>query len=429
MTVLRVPLLGEWHAGLVQPLHGFASPISGSRASGPEPTVRPADVEAGASAALLEGCETLGDVEGGETPGDVAEGELPCCERSALERVGRERHYVQPWPASDRTRQLWIPRLAHLRSRLRSRWPEWRVGARMPAIWRPVRSPACGYGMRVASGLEFEAQAARFDQVLQWDAQALKLLQRLESGRAPAFLDLFCGDGGVSEGGRRVGATPVGVDLSDHPGYRARFGDEWFALGDALDVELLRGLVRRLRPFAIWASPECQGYSTQTFGGAPSEVGRLIAVVRDVLTEIGLPFIIENVRGASGDMSAEALVLWGQDFGLRTSRPRLLEGGGGLRLRPSEHLAATGALLRSRCCLGRHARYPRLDVYGLPMAHACCDGSCFSVVSGAPKNSTHAQNAAAMGVDVGHMPYASLAKSIPPAYAAFAVGQGRRAMC
>ena len=49
----------------------------------------------------------------------------------------------------------------------------------------------------------------------------------------------------------------------------------------------------------------------------------------------------------------------GQDFGLRTFRPRLLEGGGGLVLRHCDHLQGSGQLLRARCCMAA-----RTTLYG-----------------------------------------------------------------
>ena len=81
-------------------------------------------------------------------------------------------------------------------------------------------------------------------------------------------LDGFCGAGGASEGIRRMGCVPFGRDLADQPEYRARFGDEWFEEGDALDRERLRAIDRRLRPLGYVGSPPCEGSTTTTFAGA-----------------------------------------------------------------------------------------------------------------------------------------------------------------
>ena len=79
------------------------------------------------------------------------------------------------------------------------------------------------------------------------------------------------------------------------------------------------------------------------FGGAASKAEQLISAVRDMLEETGLPFLIENVMGASTHMRTSAsIVLRGQDFGLATERPRIIESGGGLELRQSQCLADGG---------------------------------------------------------------------------------------
>ena len=94
--------------------------------------------------------------------------------------------------------------------------------------------------------------------------------------------------------------------------------------------------MRSLKPIGIWASPPCEASSTATFGGGHhSEAPRLISQTRDMLVELGLPFIIENVRGATKELSKDSLTLKGQDFGLETERPRLFEAGIGLELKPS----------------------------------------------------------------------------------------------
>ena len=48
----------------------------------------------------------------------------------------------------------------------------------------------------------------------------------------------------------------------------------------------------------------------------------MIAVVRDVLLSLGVPYVIENVLGARSELR-EPVELWGQLFGLTTDRARL----------------------------------------------------------------------------------------------------------
>ena len=214
-----------------------------------------------------------------------------------------------------------------------------------------------------------------------------------------------------------------GVDLDDQPSFVARFGKQSFRLGSALDRELLRGLVRRLKPIAIWASPPCEASSTATFGGGhASDAPRLISQTRDMLEELGLPYIIENVRGASNELSPDSLNLRGQEFGLETERPRLFEAGNGLALSPCRFLARGGAELRTRSCLGGRARYTKLDHFGRRFAVPCCQGNLFPVMGSYPSRSSPEENARAMGIDEGHMPFERLAKAIPPAYSAYLMG-------
>ena len=313
--------------------------------------------------------------------------------------------------------------IAHVFTRLRHRWCAGLGRIRWPCVWRPVVISRCCNGLNLAPRCEFEEQARLAETVFDWDREHVRLLRRLDSGSQPLILDLFCAAGGVSEGFRRMHCTSVGVDASDQPGFVARFGERCFELGSALDRDRLRRLVRELRPIAIWASPPCEGSSTLTFGGEPSTAERLIAQTRDALVELGLPFVIENVLGASSELLSHAIVVRGQEYGLETERPRLLEAGGGLVLSHCAFLAEGGARLRARCCLGARARYDRLDRFGMRFRAPCCGGNIFAVMGDAPRRSTLEENARAMGLDVGHMPFGRMAKAIPPAYACAVVGQ------
>ena len=93
-----------------------------------------------------------------------------------------------------------------------------------------------------------------------------------------------------------------------------------------------------------------------------------------------------------------------------------------MKIPPSALLREGGDSLRARCCLGERARYAKLDTFGRRMAVPCCQGNIFPVMGRCPSKSTVAENARAMGLDEGHMPFARMAKAIPPAYASFLFG-------
>ena len=97
-------------------------------------------------------------------------------------------------------------------------------------IFRPVTRTRCTDG--IASEDDFAAQRRRARRVLMWYRQYAELLRKL-MGRQPELVDLFCGEGGVSEGIRRAGLAATGVDMRDMPRYRQRFGTERFILADA----------------------------------------------------------------------------------------------------------------------------------------------------------------------------------------------------
>ena len=297
-------------------------------------------------------------------------------------------------------------------------------GRPLPIFFRPTVHPRCGGGCHLAGESAFREQAARVELRLDWLREHVQLLQRLQSGRAPCVGDLFCCDGGQSEGVRRMGGVPCfGVDCVPRERYAIRFGRDVFVLGDALDRELLRSLIRRHRPVLVVASPPCQGSSTATFGNVPSTAPHLISQVRDLLVEMGVLFVIENVRGAASELRRPYLTLRGAQFGLRTDRPRLFEPGGGLTLEHDAELERTGADLRLHCCLGSRARYPRLDPFGRACRWTCCQGNIFSVVGSSPVGGTLEEHASAMGFDAGHTDYGGLAEAIPPVYTSFIFGQ------
>ena len=294
---------------------------------------------------------------------------------------------------------------------------------KLPMIYRPAPHPRCRYGLELATPEEFASQARRAKRCVEWYSSWIHLLHRLHQGRQPLVLDLFCCAGGSSEGARRIHADAVGVDIDLQPEYVARFGEQRFVLSDALDRARLVDLIKRFRPMGILSSPPCEGSSTATFAGSPSSQERLIPATRDVLDSLGLMYLIENVVGARSEMSKDSTEVYGQMFGLPVHRPRLFECGGGMSIHLDSVLREGGAALSRRSCLGARSRYGRLDPFGRPVAGPCCSGCIYAVHGSRPFGGTHAQMAAAMGIDAEHMPYARLVKALPPAYLSLLVGQ------
>ena len=115
-----------------------------------------------------------------------------------------------------------------------------------------------------------------------------------------------------------AGFDVVGVDIVPQPRYPFPFqqGDAIEFLIEALDSN-------SLEVEAIHASPPCQRYSTMTKRwGREEEHPDLVLLVRDLLVEAGLPYIIENVPGAP---LIEPTLLCGSMFNLKVRRHRMFE--------------------------------------------------------------------------------------------------------
>ena len=116
-------------------------------------------------------------------------------------------------------------------------------------------------------------------------------------------------------GYHRAGFEVVGVDIKPQPNYTFA-STECDALG-LLDM-MLRGDCPL--PDVIHASPPCQAYSPHLRHRArPSE--RLIEPTRVLLKATGLPYVIENVKGAP----LTGLMLCGSTFELPIWRHRYFE--------------------------------------------------------------------------------------------------------
>ena len=130
-------------------------------------------------------------------------------------------------------------------------------------------------------------------------------------------LDLFCGAGGAGMGLHRAGFDVVGVDIK--PQRRYPFD---FIQADALAPPV------RLSDFdLIWASPPCQAHSTIAKQQRSRRPGvhhhpDLVSPCRDMLRASGLPWIMENVKGAPLENPVQ---LCGSSFGLDVHRHRLFQ--------------------------------------------------------------------------------------------------------
>ena len=341
---------------------------------------------------------------------------VPMRRRSENELVlGAHARFLQHW--FRRTRALAAARSARW-SDAPAAWSRGGMRGLLP-IYRPVHRPRCTDG--IASEDDFAAQRRRARRVLMWYRQYAELLQKL-LGRQPELVDLFCGEGGVSEGIRRAGLAPTGVDMKDMPRYRNRFGVDRLIVADAYLPDTMRHAVEGCGAVGIGASPPCQPYSTVLADGSTATATPGLPQVAASLRELGLPFWVENVLGAdAGELDEQMTVLRGPMFGLPVDRGRRFWTSFDLHL--DEALTEGGRKLRHRCCLGPRRRWMRLDPFGRPIRIPCCRGNLYPVQGRAPTRSSVEENARAMGVDEGHMSWSGLAQSIPPDMAELVAGQ------
>ena len=129
---------------------------------------------------------------------------------------------------------------------------------------------------------------------------------------------------------------------------------------------------------------------------------------------------IEGAPGAAGARDVRSAVLRGTHFGLHVDRGRRFEASFPIHM---DAALEEGDRLRARTCLGPRRRWLRIDPYGRAVHEPCCAGNVYDVQGVSPVRSSVAANAAAMGIDAGHMRWSSLARATPPAYSELLFGQ------
>lgn len=201
----------------------------------------------------------------------------------------------------------------------------------------------------------------------------------------PRLLDLFCGAGGATKGYQRAGFYVVGVDVNPQPNY---CGEEFVQADvlDYLDVLIRHRLLGRFS--AIHASPPCQHASTLRHRTG-EDYENLIPQTRELLNDIGLPYVIENVMGAE---LVNPIRLCGSSFGL---------GANGRQLRRHRLFECSGFSVMAPPCA--HRGQP-VGVYGTGGGGQMTRG-----YKGTPEEYREA-----MGIDWATR--AEIAQAIPPAY-------------
>lgn len=199
------------------------------------------------------------------------------------------------------------------------------------------------------------------------------------------LLDLCCGAGGASVGYNRVGFEVTGVDIRPQPRYPFAF-----IQADALELLENMSLLELLQYDAIHASPPCQRWA-RGYARDRSHHPDLITPLRELLLEIGLPYVIENVPKAP---LRDAVLVCGGGLGCVA---------GNFQLHRHRAFEANFPLLGAP-----HTRQRRYSVsvvgHGSPPGPRALHG----------RNHTSDERQLAMGID--WMNRDELAEAIPPVY-------------
>jgi DNA (cytosine-5)-methyltransferase 1 len=159
------------------------------------------------------------------------------------------------------------------------------------------------------------------------------------------ILDLFCGAGGAGMGYSMCGFEVIGVDINPQKHYPFEFHQ-----GDALEYLKEHGNEFDI----IHASPPCQRFSKMTHGRWKDRMSShpdLIEPIRNLLIELGKPYIIENVMGAP---LLNPIMLCGTMFNLQTK--------GGSQLRRHRLFETSFPIINTLVC--KHNNGSAIGVYG-----------------------------------------------------------------
>lgn len=135
-------------------------------------------------------------------------------------------------------------------------------------------------------------------------------------------LDLYGCQGGAAYGYQLAGFRVTGVDRDPQPRY---IGEE-FHQSDAVTYVLEHLEEIRRRYALIHASPPCQ-FDSDTQRIMQNDHQDLIGPTRRVLELTGLPYVMENVRGAE-DKLRNPVMICGLMVGIPNYRHRFFETGG-----------------------------------------------------------------------------------------------------
>lgn len=201
------------------------------------------------------------------------------------------------------------------------------------------------------------------------------------------LLDLYCGAGGAAVGYNRAGIEIVGVDINPQPNYP-------FAFVQADSIEYLTAYGNQFE--AIHASPPCHDHSDLHSLHGKDGTEHLLEDTREILRDLGLPYVIENVARAK---MLNPTVLCGSQFNLGAN----CSDGIYRQLRRHRKFESNFPSSPPRAC--SHSGHP-VGVYGNGGRQA------------APRNrgymGTKTERFEAM--DITWMSHKEVAQAIPPAY-------------